>query len=161
MAYSAVAVANAFIQRAKDGKISELTPMKLQKLMFYAQSWSLRIYDEELINDHFRKWPYGPVIQDLYHKLKRHGANVISQPLSITSFSKTEDDDIVIKVVEPSIPKNDTKPWLLLDKIIEVYGGYSATQLSTMTHLPNTAWAKTERMDDVMSNQLLKESIGN
>ena len=38
MAYSALAVANAFIERAKEGKLSGLTPMKLQKLLFYTQS---------------------------------------------------------------------------------------------------------------------------
>jgi uncharacterized phage-associated protein len=34
MAYSTIAVANAFIERAKGAKITDLTPMKLQKLVF-------------------------------------------------------------------------------------------------------------------------------
>lgn len=42
MAYSALAVANAFIEQAKAGKIQGLTPMKLQKLLFYTQSWHLK-----------------------------------------------------------------------------------------------------------------------
>ena len=46
MAYSTIAVANAFIERAKGAKITDLTPMKLQKLVFFAQSWSLKILDK-------------------------------------------------------------------------------------------------------------------
>ncbi|EJD6083305.1 DUF4065 domain-containing protein [Providencia rettgeri] len=162
MAYSAVAVANAFIQRAMDGKIPDLTPMKLQKLMFYAQSWSLKIYDEELIDDHFRKWQYGPVIQDLYFKLKDYGANQITRFASVSNsyFDTAKDGDILFEVVEPHIPDSDSKSWVLIDKIINVYGSFSAVQLSKMTHLPDTAWAKTKRIGDVMSSDLLKESIG-
>ncbi|HEK0786520.1 TPA: SocA family protein [Proteus mirabilis] len=163
MAYSAAAVANAFIQRAIDGKIPDLTPMKLQKLMFYAQSWYLKIYDEELIDDHFRKWQYGPVIQDLYHKLKDYGANIIKKPVSVgvSSFNNAKNGDIIFKIIEPSVPASDEKSWGLIDRIILVYGDYPATRLSAMTHLSGTAWAKTSRMGDVMSNELLKESIGN
>jgi uncharacterized phage-associated protein len=34
MAYSTIAVANAFIERAKGAKITDLTPMKLQNWYF-------------------------------------------------------------------------------------------------------------------------------
>lgn len=34
MAYSAAAVANAFIEKALKGELKNLTPMKLQKLLF-------------------------------------------------------------------------------------------------------------------------------
>ncbi|STU74866.1 Uncharacterized phage-associated protein [Klebsiella pneumoniae] len=59
MAYPTLAVANAFIEKALANELSDLTPMKLQKLMFYAQSWHLKIYDEPLIDDFFSKWQYG------------------------------------------------------------------------------------------------------
>lgn len=70
MAYSATAVANAFIEKATKGELSELTPMKLQKLLFYVQSWHLRLYNEPLIDDFFAKWRYGPVILPFTTKLK-------------------------------------------------------------------------------------------
>lgn len=160
MAYSTVAVANAFIQRALDGKISELTPMKLQKLMFYAQSWMLKIYNEELIDEHFCKWQYGPVIPSLYHEIKNYGSEVIKDliPIGLPSFNGT---DITFSAVTPKIPEIDNKSWALIDKIISVYGEYSGTDLSYLTHQEGTAWYKTKRLGDVMPSQLLKDSIGN
>lgn len=59
MAYSATAVANAFIEKATKGELSELTPMKLQKLLFYVQSWHLRLYNEPLIDDFLRSGAMG------------------------------------------------------------------------------------------------------
>ena len=61
MAYPTIAVANAFIEKAQQGFLPDLDPMKLQKLIFYAQSWHLRLYNEPLVDDFFAKWPYGPV----------------------------------------------------------------------------------------------------
>ena len=58
MAYSAFAVANAFIQRAWDRGISDLSPMKLQKLMYFAQAWHLKIRNEPLLDDHFARWQH-------------------------------------------------------------------------------------------------------
>ena len=70
MTYSAMAVANAFIKRSKEEEITNLTPMKLQRLMYYAQSWHLAIKGEPLFDDFFARWPSGPVIPSLYHAFK-------------------------------------------------------------------------------------------
>lgn len=83
MAYSAMQVANAFIQKAIDGKIPALTPMKLQKLMFFAQSWYIKNFKARLIDDNFMRWPYGPVIPSVYYEFQANGGN------EITSLAKT------------------------------------------------------------------------
>ena len=44
MTYSAMQIANFFINKAINGKIDNLTPMKLQKLMFFAVSFSIHNY---------------------------------------------------------------------------------------------------------------------
>lgn len=154
MAYSAVAVANAFIQRALNGDIPELTPMKLQKLMFYAQSWSLKIYDAPIFDDFFAKWRYGPVIPSLYHKVKMYGANNITS--MIVDF-KIEGGNLFS--IQPTVPDSDIKINALVDKIAEVYGELRGTQLSFLTHQPGTAWYRTEKDSSVITNDLLKECI--
>lgn len=154
MAYSAVAVANAFIQRALNGDIPDLTPMKLQKLMFYAQSWSLKIYDAPIFDDFFAKWRYGPVIPSLYHKVKMYGANNITS--MIVDF-KVESGNLFS--IQPTVPDSDIKINALVDKITEVYGELRGTQLSFLTHQPGTAWYRTEKDSSVITNELLKECI--
>lgn len=79
MAYSAMQVANAFIQKAIDGQIATLTPMKLQKLMFFAQSWYIKNFRSRLIDDNFMRWPYGPVIPSVYYEFKDNGGGEITE----------------------------------------------------------------------------------
>ncbi|EMN3010600.1 DUF4065 domain-containing protein [Proteus mirabilis] len=154
MAYSAAAVANAFIQRAIDGEIPDLTPMKLQKLMFYAQSWSLKIYKEPIFDDFFAKWQYGPVIPSIYHEVKKYGASKITSKISNVEFDGNE-----LFSVQPMISSADKKINALIDKIIEVYGSLRGTQLSYLTHQEGTAWDKANKAGiDVLSNDLLRES---
>jgi len=127
MAYSAMQVANAFIQKAKDGKIPDLTPMKLQKLMFFAQSWYIKTYNSLLFNEAFARWQYGPVIPDIYQEFKTFGARVIDKFATDAEGNKSGIDD-------PDILS-------FIDKIIEVYGDYTGPQLSAMTHESGTAWS--------------------
>lgn len=138
MAYSAAAVANAFIEKAKEGKLKALTPMKLQKLLFYTQSWHLKLCNgKPLFDDLFARWKFGPVIPPIYHFLKKYGANEVTDKISIIV-----DADGELKKITPSIQKDDFDAIKLIDKIIEVYGGYSGTELSNLTHAPGTAWSK-------------------
>ena len=136
MAYSALAVANAFIERAKEGKLSGLTPMKLQKLLFYTQSWHLRERDQPLMDDHFARWQYGPVIPSLYHELKSYGNRPVT---ALLSNLKPDAEDIVF--VTPRVPESDTYTHRLNDRIINKYGKWSGTQLSNLSHEDGTAWA--------------------
>lgn len=139
MAYSALAVANAFIERAKKGEIPALTPMKLQKLLFFAQSWHLKVKGKSspLFDDNFARWKYGPVIPSLYHELKSYGSKPINSLLSNIDF----DDDGDLIIVTPSIPKSDAIACELINKIVAKYGKLTGTQLSNLTHEKGTAWA--------------------
>ncbi len=40
----------------------EITAMKLQKLMYYAQAWNLVWEEKELFDDDFEAWANGPVL---------------------------------------------------------------------------------------------------
>lgn len=154
MAYPTLAVANAFIEKALANELSDLTPMKLQKLMFYAQSWYLKIYDEPLIDDFFSKWQYGPVIPSLYHEVKSYGSSQINSLISNLMHTPQG-----VMIATPNVPRQDTKTRQLIDKIVSVYGPLRGTQLSYLTHQPGTAWSRTEGYSSVIGNNLLKECI--
>ncbi|QFS59785.1 MULTISPECIES: Panacea domain-containing protein [Pantoea] len=139
MAYSANAVANAFIERAKQGKIPDLTPMKVQKLLFYTQSWFLKLYGgKPLIDDSFARWRHGPVITSLYHELKNYGYHTVTSKLTRAVPSP---DGHGLRLITPEVDPNDKTAVELIDRITEVYGKFSGTQLSAMTHAQGTAWS--------------------
>jgi len=142
MPYDSKAIANYFLDLAeRDGK--KLDPMQIQKLVYFAHGWNLALNGVPLIEDTVEAWRYGPVIPTLYHSFKQFGSG------PITSKAKTlmlEGNDLYFAT--PSIEEcSDTKAngstKALLDRIWEVYGGFSGIQLSNMTHGEGTPWEQT------------------
>ncbi len=137
MVYGSKAIANYFIDRAARAG-QDLTPMKLQKLIYFAHGWSLAIYGKPLIDEQIEAWKFGPVISSIYHEFKRFGSQPIKDPA--TEIELNEEDVVDFRIVVPKIKPDDAETTALLDKIWDVYGGYSAVQLSNATHLPGTPW---------------------
>lgn len=130
MSYSAKAVANTVIEMAAQRGMRDLSPMKLQKLLFYIQSWYVKLYEQPLFDDPIERWDYGPVIRDVYNEFKTFGSS------PVTSFAT---DALGYK---PSIQDHDTTAKALIHRIFDVYGKFSAIQLSNMTHAPESAWSR-------------------
>lgn len=153
MAYSAYAVANAFLQRAEERGIRDISPMKLQKLMYFAQAWHLKIRREPLLDDNFARWQHGPVIPSIYHEFKAFGYRPITRKattLAMEAFGMSGDN-------VPIVPAHDVSSWNLIDAILTRYGQYDATTLSNMTHLEHSAWAKQSANGSAISHDEIIE----
>ena len=133
MSYDAKAIANYFLDAAAKQNAS-LTPMKLQKLIFFAHGWYLALYGEPLIADQIEAWQFGPVVPSIYHEFKHARSGAISS-------RATEFDLDTFELIEPEVPKSDERSRSLMDKVWQTYGKFSAFQLSNLTHLPDTPWA--------------------
>ncbi|HCA3880615.1 TPA: DUF4065 domain-containing protein [Salmonella enterica] len=155
MAYSAIAVANAFIKKGNEAGLTDLSPMKLQKLVFFAHSWNLKLYEQPLVEDFFAKWPYGPVIPELYRTTRPYGNAHISSSISTIEYSGGWKSSVVTPIIEDA----GAELTCLLDNIFKVYGRMSAAKLSALTHRPGSAWAKAGENKTVLDNELLKEGI--
>lgn len=140
MAYSAIAVANAFIEKAKEKKL-KLDPMQLQKLVFISNGWMMAVNDKLLVQDDFEVWRYGPVAPRLYHALKSYGKSCPDSLVSTWYIS--EDGDY--KTLTPNVPKTDKSSHDLMNKILSHYGEMDALRLSAITHLENSPWEITNR----------------
>ena len=69
MPFSAAAVANEFLHLAhRDDR--PITPLKMQKLVYFAHGWHLAITGAPLISEPIQAWQYGPVISSLYQIFK-------------------------------------------------------------------------------------------
>jgi len=101
---------------------SELTPKKLQKLVYYAYSWFIALNNENeneinssLFEEMPEAWIHGPVFKSLYDEYKVYNWHEIPKVQETIIF---ENDDIIG----------------FLDKIWKVYGSFDADQLEYMTH---------------------------
>lgn len=124
-----IAVANFFIEKSmQEGSL--LTNMQAVKLTYIAHGWYLGLAGQPLLNEVAQAWKYGPVVPSVYEAFKSYGRNPITQlawqPLPNGSTSNFPLSD---KGLEP-----------FLEKIWQVYGGYSGSELSDMTHQSGTPW---------------------
>lgn len=165
MAYSAIAVANAFIEKAEKKGINDLSPMKLQKLVYFAHAWMLALADKPLIKEDVKAWKYGPVIESVYHEFKSFGSNRITS--LGTEFQGLDSDDVFdMKYVIPKLPKSDKQAAAVIEAIIDIYGDRSAIYLSNLTHAQGSAWCETRNKhadgsvrEFVISNDIIKKAM--
>ena len=96
------------------GKTGEITAMKLQKLVYYAQAWHAVWSDHALFPEEIQAWANGPVCNDLYQKHKGQ-FRVSDWPYGEAAKLDADEADSV-------------------DVILDAYGQFTAHQLSEMTH---------------------------
>lgn len=106
-------IADYLISECRD-RGENLTNLKLQKLLYYADAWYLALYDEELFSEQFKAWVHGPVLLSQYHRFKPNQWRPIT-------------DDIE----KPSLPDELANH---LDEIVDVFGTETAVALELMTH---------------------------
>ena len=148
MPFKTTDIANYFISQGGE-KIPDLTPMKLQKLIYFAHGWHLALTDKPLIDEYLEAWPYGPVAPSLYHELKIYGSGVISK--------KIGDDFRPRSLHAATLGEKDT---LFLDKIVEVYGKFDGPTLSSMSHEADGPWDKTRKKNpDIRGADISNDAI--
>lgn len=126
--FSAFAIANFFIQKSLEDK-RDLSPMKLQKLVYFAHGWHLAMYKKPLIDEIVEAWKFGPVIPSLYNEFKSYGNS---------NINKLYQDfwGYVPKIENQEIIK-------FLESIWDLYAEFSAIQLSNATHEAGSPWYQT------------------
>ena len=127
-------VASFFIEYA--GEESDVTNLKLQKLIYYAQGVHLARTGHTLFDEDILAWDYGPVVKEVYDKYKDNGANVIP------ACGIDLDDVLEEKEAETLIDVN------------REIGKYSAHYLVNKTHRNGTPWINTLRSKVIEINKI-------
>ncbi len=115
-------IAKYFLYRARlDGEL--VSPLKMQKLIYYAYAWTLVKNKKKLFKENIEAWPNGPVVRTLYVDLKKYGSSPIGSEF-------IEDEEEIIKF-KKSITKEVANT---LDEVYEKYIVRSPFELVMMTH---------------------------
>jgi len=93
-----------------------LTPLRLQKLLYYAQGWSMGLRARPLFTEAIEAWDHGPVVREVYREFADHQ----DQPIGADG----EADSV-------SLPQGDKD---FIRSIWDHYKQYSAGKLRAMTH---------------------------
>ena len=142
MSFPATAVANEFLTIAK-GANKELTPLKLQKLVYFAHGWYLAFSGEPLISETIQAWQYGPVIPTLYREFREYGNAAIGTPAVESGFQGGRFTVNVPKLDNCGQPAEEVeRARQVIRKVWDTYGGFSSARLSNATHVPGGPWEK-------------------
>lgn len=100
-------------------KSGDITPLALQKLLYYSQSFYFALFKKSLFDDDCQAWAHGPVYPSVYYKYKEYGYDPIEKNIDEFELDFTEllADEITF-----------------LNAVISSFGCYSGDILRSMTH---------------------------
>lgn len=139
--YSATNVAKYLIflasQENQEKEREGITNLKLQKVLYFAQAYYLAKLGKPIFGEKLEAWKYGPVVPEVYHKLKCNG----SKP-------------IILEEDKSTLAEEDKE---ILKKVWNTFGGYSANRLVDIVHA-HTPWKEANAsMDKVISHKAIKD----
>ncbi|AQZ83407.1 hypothetical protein BUM88_18395 [Acinetobacter calcoaceticus] len=142
--YTALDVANYIVWYVNTNQLGVVTPLKLQKILYYITTTYLQNHDKLLFEENFEKWQYGPVVTEVYHTFKSYGFSPISAPKP--KFVKTSSNTLSIKKIEFDENQfdNDKEFKDLANNVISELIHESAFALVNKTH-EESAWSKFEK----------------
>ena len=91
-----------------------ITHLKLQKLVYYAQAWSMVLLEKELFSEDFQAWAHGPVAPSLFQTYRGSGWEALAAP--------------------DECPKIKDEYKEVLKDVLATYGQKSAKYLERLTH---------------------------
>jgi len=120
MTASVKIVSKAIIQKSS----TPISNLKLQKLLYYVQGWSLALFGKASFYEEVQAWVHGPVVPAAFYEYKHFRWNPISIPAE-------------------EIPM-DSKELEHIQNVLNVYGDLSATQLESISH-EESPWIDARR----------------
>lgn len=124
----------------------EITPLSLQKILYYAQGFYKAFFGKFLFEDDCQAWVHGPVYVNIYEKYKEF------KSANISIDTDYEVEDIIV----------DEKREIL-DVIIKYFGYYNGKALEKMSHY-ETPWINarkgllpTENSNNIINKKDIKE----
>ena len=119
-----------------------MTHMKLQKLAYYAQGFSLHFYGEPLFAEPIEAWEHGPVCPALYAEFRRFKHEPIKPMAAL--------DEVGARFTPEQRDAMNT--------VLLFYGSYSAAMLRKMSH-SDSAWIDAiGKQDKTISLEAMKSS---
>lgn len=134
---TALNVAKYILLIADDDDGDLISNLKLQKLLYYCQGFSLAILGRELFSAKMKAWQHGPVVPEVWQAYRDAGSGQIPPPSDFDANS--------ISVEERN----------LINEVYAVYGQFSASKLRNMTHA-EPPWADTD-LNGIITNAKLVE----
>jgi uncharacterized phage-associated protein len=141
--------------------VTDLTNLKLQKLLYCAYGVHLALFSEKLFNDQIQAWKLGPVVPIIYQEFKDCGKKTIS-PNSLAGILRDDfSGEIDFPIFDEIIEINRTKSLFIA---CHLYGDKTAWELVEILHSKGGGWHKNYDIKslgiEIPSDDILQEFEG-
>jgi uncharacterized phage-associated protein len=136
---NSITIARAMLDRACEKSIA-ISPLKLQKLMYYCQGYSLATYGVRAFDGDIKAWKHGPVVELVYHEYKQYGNSSISHEIGKYFFDLNEENKAMI------------------DFVLCNLGNLGAWELRNKTHREQP-WKESFLADSLGSNKITDQQL--
>jgi len=106
-----------------------VTPLKLQKLLYYLQAWNLVFFNTPVFQDEPEAWVNGPVYRKVYDYYKDYQ---MFEFVKIAPEEKEQLDESVVQMMRNVGFTSEQQE--LFDEIISKYGKMASADLGLRTH---------------------------
>lgn len=130
--YEARKICNLLIARY-GARSSDLTNLRLNKLLFFIHGWGLTSRPEGLVRNHFLAWQHGPVIRPVYDAFKQYGESPIRGLAEYLDYATGANKIIGYDDITPADADTVTR-------VFESYDRYSTGELYDLAHQPGGPW---------------------
>ena len=124
----------------------EVTPLALQKILYFIQSIHLGRYNKPIFNEDCEAWAHGPVYREVYDIFKTFKYN----PIDDSRFT-------MLTNIEDELSKEEIE---IINLVLDSYGCYSAKVLEIITH-NEEPWINTRKGLDEMqpSSRIISKDL--
>lgn len=136
-----VLLAKYIIQQSQKRNITDMSIVKLQKLLYALDGFLLAKENLNIIDENCRAWKYGPVYPNVFRKIDESDIDKNYEKLDISEIENHKNFKEV---------KNNVQD------VLNNLGDYPATTLSAWSHLKGSPWSQT-KFNKIVDKSLIKE----
>lgn len=129
MQYDSIDMARHIITECKERDINDVCNTKINKLLYCVYGVYLALYDNEILTEQPKYFPYGPV----FPRVLKEYDELVKQPI------KLELDDNLKEII---------------NIVLNTFGKASAAKLSVWSHQKNSPWDKMKQKEAKYSDPL-------
>lgn len=123
-------------KRAEHQLDDRMTNLRLQKMLYFAQGWSLARNGKPLFEEKIEAWPYGPVVPEVYHEYAWAGSQGLSERNEVSRDRFTDEE------------------YALLLDVAQRYAEYSTSGLVSLSHAQEGPWNGKNRSEVIGTDEI-------
>lgn len=125
-------ITDYIIFRLKSEDDTNLSNLKLQKLLYYTQAWHLAFFGRPLFDGKFQAWIHGPVNREVFDRFKAD--KTLYSAIGVEDMKNPGIADLI----------TDTDTIIHIDNVLEGYAQFSGVELEVLSH-GEEPWIKARK----------------